>query len=155
MSTELESKIRYWSQWINHIASDWSGEVPMRIHGRDTDDGGNPDFHPEFVNYIGYLECSQPGCAECAKERSKLHNRANRDGRSRATKALRKVRRVAPKEFDTVYSICVLGMSPSATAERFNANAIAKGYPERYRTSDVIVLLYSGIDKVIHFWRSS
>lgn len=154
MSSEFEQKLRYWNQWVRQISADWSGEVPDRLHGRDLDDAGNPDFHPAFVSYVGYLECAQPDCDSCRQERRKLHNRANRDSRSRATKALRKVRRVAPKEYDAVYSVCVLGFSASQTAERFNRNNETKGYPERYTPAGVTVLLLSGIDKVIHFWRS-
>lgn len=153
-TAEFGTKIRYWSSWISQISRDWSGETPMRIHGRETDEGGNPEFHPEFVSYIGYLQCADPTCGSCRSERRKLHNRANRDSRSRATKALRKVRRVAPKEYDAVYSVCVLGFSIAETAHRFNLNAEAKGYPERYSETGVTVLVLSGIDKVIHFWRS-
>lgn len=153
-TSDFEAKVRYWVHWIDQISRDWAGEVPLRLHGRDTDDGGNPDFHPAFVSYIGYLQCAVPSCPSCRRERSKLHNRANRDGRSRATKALRKVRRVSPKEYDAVYSVCVLGFSIPETAARFNRNNELKGYPERYTDAGVTILVLSGIDKVIHFWRS-
>lgn len=152
--SEFEAKVRYWSSWISQISRDWSGEVPLRIHSRDTDTAGNPEFHPAFVSYVGHLECADAACGECRHERARLHNRANRNNRSRATKALRKVRKVAPKEHDAVYSVCVLGLSIAETAERFNANSAAKGYPERYTEAGVTILVLSGIDKVIHFWRS-
>lgn len=153
-SPEFDQKVRYWLSWMGQISKDWAGEVPIRIHSADTDAAGNPEFHPSFVSYLGYLSCSDPTCAACRKERSRLHNRSNRDSRSRATKALRKVRKVAPKEHDAVYSVCVLGLSIAETAARFNANSEAKGYPERYTESGVSILVLSGIDKVIHFWRS-
>lgn len=153
-TSDFEAKVRYWSSWINQISRDWSGEVPIYIHNRETDEAGNPEFHPAFVAYVGHLECANPSCGECRSQRRRLHNRANRNSRSRATKALRKVRKIAPKEHDAIYSVCVLGLSIEETAARFNANNEAKGYPERYTPGGVTVLVLSGIDKVIHFWRS-
>lgn len=141
------------NMFMKDIQSEWRREIPQRINTHETDQGhglGGPAFAPEFVSYVGFLECSKPGCGICAKERKKLHAPSNPESRIRATKALRKLRRVAPREFDAVYSVYMLGQSVEEVAERLTARG-----REVYGTAEVLVLLMSGVDKVIHFWRSA
>lgn len=147
------SKIREWNSWMAQIRDEWVSEVPSRINTNETDEGhglGGPAFAPEFVNYMGYLFCARADCLECKAERRKIHRRANPESRVRATRAMNKLRRVAPREFDVVYSVCILGVGIQSMAD----NLTARGH-ETYDSEGVLVLLMSGIDKVIHFWRST
>lgn len=144
------SKLREWNHFIGQIRLDWNGEVPTRIHKHEIDTAGNPEFDDAFVSYIGYLFCQDPTCPECRSERRKLHNRQNPESRTRATRAFNKLRRVAPREFDVVYSVCILGRSlDHMVAQLTRENGVA------YTDADALVLLYSGIDKIVHFWRSA
>ena len=159
MSTPLripEEKLRYWNYWIGEIARDWHGEVPQRIHESTHQAyglGSAPPFANEFVRYIGHLECGQPDCRACERWRLRLDRPAHPESRVKAKHALRRLRAVAPKEFDALYTVAILGDTIEGTAARLTQDAISKGRPERYSPTGVFVLVLSGIDKVIDYWR--
>ena len=128
--------------------------MPLRIHEGlkgGTNIGFAPPFAPEFVAYIGHLYCSQPDCKECAKARSR-ERRSHPESRQRTSRAFHRLRRVAPREFDVLYSVARLGYSVEETARRLTEDNIAKGRPARYNTAAITLLLVSGIDKVAYYW---
>lgn len=145
------SKITYWNYWLSELSEDWRGEVPLRLHENR---GGGLGYAPPFTNafsaYIGHLFCGDPTCEECRKQRR--HQRANPESRVRVTRAFRRLRRVAPKEFDVLYSVAVLGFTLEDTARRLNERNEDKGRPERYNLAAVTILLASGIDKASWYY---
>lgn len=140
--------------WLNGLAEDWRGEVPMRLHSAGHFGlGSAPPFSPEFVGYIGRLECNNPNCQECGRKDNGATRRwRNDEGRWRATKAFRRLRAVAPREFDALYLYCILRWDVSGIAKALTDRAIRLNKPERYTAASVVMLLFSGIDKVQKWW---
>src|SRR5690242_17300773 len=99
-----------------------ASEVPLRLHSRDIDGGGAPEFHPAFLRYIeanavctcgrpaqcapgchwerdhvlGHLPECQPACAASTHFRASNH----RNHPNRMKRALRKLRQWNPKAYD-------------------------------------------------------
>ncbi len=142
------SDLQQCAQWLQFFADEWMGEVPLNIHSRAVDDGhglGSPAFHADFIRWVGPI-CTCPSCFESDKKRR------NSDSRTRATKAFRKLRKVAPREFDVLYSLCVLRNSINGTAEFLNGRAIRLDKPERYSRTGVLFLAISGVDKLRSYY---
>lgn len=143
-----KSDLQQTAQWLQFFADEWTGEVPLRVHGGGVDDGhglGGPAFHADFIRWLGPI-CT---CPACHRETQK---RRNSESRTRATRAFRKLRKVAPREFDVLYSICVLRNSINGTAEFLTSRAVRLDKPERYDRTSVILLAISGVDKLRSFY---
>ena len=163
MTTEVvplfsEAEIDEARRVLGYFAQDWTGEVPMRIHesGRNTHWGlgSSPPFAPEFIGYIGGLTCKNIYCTKCLKQATNTP----RDGegysvvrrnnhRVRTTRAFRKLRKHAPLEYDVLWMAVMYHFTIAQITDRLNERAVLKGYPERYRLSDVAILAVAGIDK--------
>jgi hypothetical protein len=140
--------IQQTAQWLQFFADEWMDEVPLRVHSYGVDDGhglGGPAFHPDFIRWLGPI-CTCPDCLQIERKRR------NSDSRTRTTKAFRKLRKIAPREFDVLYSLCVLRNSIDGTAEFLNARAIRLDKPERYTRAGVILLAISGVDKLRSYY---
>lgn len=84
------------AQWF---ACEWFMETPMRLHMRAIDEGGAPEFHPEFVQHLeDSLIDARP------KRRVDLADQPRR----RVRRAFRTLREKAPREFDAAYCMVVL-----------------------------------------------
>lgn len=122
------------------ISHEWHGEIPLKIHDRSFDRGGTPQWSPDFRRYI--------------TARTSPSER-NPDSRLRTTRAFRLLRRKAVREFEVVYRIVVLGSghidraSLQETATWLNQRCERNGLPDRYTPNDVLIMLHSGLDKVI------
>lgn len=140
--------------WLRGLSQDWRGDVPLKLHesrGRRTPEGTLP-FSSDFVAYVGFIECGKPGCIECRKERQREREWRNPEPRLRATRAFRKLRKVAPREFDVLYLYCVQRQTVSAITIALNERAARLDKEDRYSNVSVILLLLSGIDKVLHWY---
>ena len=156
-----QSKIEETSHWIAEFREDWGLETPIRIHAYGTDDGhglGGPPFHPEFETWLGQIcfcgrkfnpETGEKGCPSMELQ---IARNKNHESRRRTTRAFRKLRKVAPREFDALYLMCALQVSFWDTLRSLNDRAERLDKPERYTPSDLMVLIVSGIDKVRHYY---
>jgi hypothetical protein len=135
--------VEVWKQaayWIEVLRSDWNGETPQRIHSRDVAPDGSPALHPEFARWL---------FAADAKPNRPF---SNPEERLRTTRAFRKLRKQAPREFDVLYLMVVHEETLPAITRALNDRAIRLGKDDRYSTDDVRILLISGLDKVVK-WR--
>ena len=154
-----EAEIDQARRTLSYFAQDWADEVPMRIHESGHDShwglGSSPPFAPEFIGYIGGLSCRNIHCTRCRK----ASTNAPRDGEEylftkrnnhkvRTTRAFRKLRKHAPLEYDVLWMAVMYHFTIAQIMDRLNERAILKGYPDRYRLSDVAILAVAGIDKV-------
>lgn len=148
---------------LSEMGKDWRGEIPIRLHqtahGTHYGLGSSPPFAPEFNNYIGFLECSRPGCRQCRDAKQGRvymdgdgYRDPNQDHRTRTNRAFRKLRRVAPLEFDVLYLAVMHGLTLEQIMFRLNDRATTKGYPERYGLDDIAILALCGIDKVAQWY---
>lgn len=130
-----ESVLQNMAHWLGVFAAEWHQELPQRIHGRAIDRAGAPQWTDEFARWMTRDD------AEGAYGR-----RRNPEGRLRVTRAMRALRKEAPRQYEVLYRIMVNGDSIASTTVWLNERAIRGGHPERYRTGDTLAILQSSID---------
>lgn len=142
--------------WLENLAAIYETEVPTRIHARQHGQhyglGAAPPFAPEFINFIGRINCDDPRCKTCREDvpvylESEEYRKQHSDERTRAARAFRKLRRAAPLEFD-VLTMARRGMTAHEIATHLNHRAITGGHPERYDVQAIAVLTVLGVDKL-------
>ena len=142
------AKVKQYHYWLTEYRADWRREVPYRIHEKGTYGlGSAPPYAPEFVAYIGDI-CKDD---KCSCKRRKTGDRKD-DARYRTTRAFRKLRKAAPREFDAMYMYCMHDMTPAQIALSMNEEMERKERPERYYPESIALLLFSGVDKVMSWW---
>ena len=123
-------------------------ETPLRLHSRDVDAGGAPEFHPAFLRYIdsGVCTCGRaavcaPNChflrdkvlghlSECepaCRPDTRFHRSTNKNHPSRLKRALRQVRKLNPHAYDLCYMIVVLHYSFEQAVEKLNEDEVTRG----------------------------
>jgi hypothetical protein len=134
--------------WVIEWRKMWKQETPNRIHSREVDQGGAPDWHPEFRRWI------DRGAEEGGLDHSgrRLRSPRNPDQRLRTTRAFRKLRNKNPREFEVLYRTVVKQHSIEETTLWLNDRAIRLEKPERYKDMDVQILLWSAVDKALRWW---
>jgi hypothetical protein len=142
--------------WMEQFSRDWTiqGEIPLRIHesgmGQAFGLGSAPPFAPEFMAYIGQLECKVDTCQECSERRKqdRSSRRYNGQSRTRTTRSFRKLRKYAPREFDACYLAIVHHQSLGEIAQRLTDRSYAKGFDHEFDQSSVLALIVSGMNKL-------
>jgi hypothetical protein len=148
LSAIPQAKVKQYHYWLTEYRTDWRREIPYRIHEKGTYGlGSAPPYSSEFVAYIGDL-CKDERCS--CKRRKKGERKD--DARYRTTRAFRKLRKAAPREFDAMYMYCMHDMTPAQIALSMNEEMERKNRPERYYPESVALLLFSGVDKVMSWW---
>ncbi len=151
--------LKFTGEWALRLGADWKLEVPIRIHGRDEDgryvaDDGTPAFSAEFERWLARHSTDND-------VRDRRGPYQNHPQRIRATRAMRKLRNAAPREWLVLWDLCVLNQVQSvdelprafaAIARRLNDRAERKGYPERYSAETCEILAFSGIAKLVERW---
>lgn len=157
MNLVTDAEIRHARHWLSRIFADYNNEIPRRIHAREYKQGyglgAAPPFAPEFISYIGRLNCSDPHCKPCREDipvymEAEEYKKKNSNPKTRVTRAFRKLRRAAPTEFDVLYMAVVRGLSAAQIVENLNTRAIAGGHKERYDMESVAVLAVLGTEKL-------
>lgn len=154
-----DQDLTYTRHWLTEFAKDVAQEVPTKLHTRTPGGlGAAPPFTDAFVGYIGELTCKVAGCIICANakapikqmivsEEYKIAHRSQSPNRT--TKALRKLRKVAPLEFDVLYLAVVQRLTAAEIVVRLNERAVRKGsVDEVYDLESVTILAVCGTDKM-------
>jgi hypothetical protein len=128
--------------WMRVFIEDWHGEIPLRIHSWELGDDGAPMWHPDFARWIEKEDF----------EGGPRNKKRNSDQRIRTTRAFRKLRKTAPREFDVLYCLVVHRMRLTEVADALTTRAIRIGKPERYTPSGVLILTVSAVEKVAGWW---
>jgi hypothetical protein len=155
-----QKRMTHIMMWMEQFSRDWTiqGEIPLRIHesgmGQAFGLGSAPPFAPEFMAYVGQLECKVEDCAECTERRKKdeTSRSYNRQSRTRTTRTFRKLRKYAPREFDACYLAIVHHMSLGEIAQSLTDRSYARGFDEPYDRSTVLLLIVSGMDKLTKWY---
>jgi hypothetical protein len=138
------------------MTEEWRGEIPTRIHLPGAFGlGSAPPFSPEFISYIGNMDCKVEGCHECHNDRVERMGESrfkNHEGRRRTKRAMNRLRKVSPIEYEAVYMYCVLGYTPAQIAKFLTERAERLEKEERYNLEGVWLLLVAGADKVQQVW---
>jgi hypothetical protein len=142
---------------LHQLARDLRGEVPLRLHesgfGQSYGLGSSPPFSPEFIGYIGHIECKNDHCLECRNRQPKVFmdgdgNRKTINPRTRHTKAMRKLRQASPIEYDVIWLASMHGLNIEQITARLNDWASVKGYDSTYTHESVSILAICGLDKL-------
>jgi hypothetical protein len=102
---------RHTAHHILSLASEWRMSIPVHIHGKD-DNGaylgqdGAPNFSAEFLHWIDYSWSKRGHRPTDDPKGGSIYKSTPQ--RQRTTRAFRKLRKRAPREFDVAYSLCVL-----------------------------------------------
>lgn len=142
--------------WLAEVYRDYKGDAPQRIHAREHGQhyglGSAPPFAPEFISFIGRLNCSDPRCKTCREDvpvylESEEYRKARSNPKTRAARAFRKLRRAAPTEYDVLW-LALRGHTASEIADKLNERAIAGGHGDRYDVNAVAVMTVLGTEKL-------
>ena len=112
-------------------------ETPLRIHTRDTGNDGAPAWHHDFADWLDGTTSNKV---------------RNPERRLRTTRAFRRLRRACVREYEVLYRMIVLGDSIDQVTDWLNERSIRNGKDDRYRRETVLILVISGIDKVVEWW---
>lgn len=144
-------------------------EAPLRLHSRDIDSGGAPEFHPAFLRWLddrSVCRCGRPakcapGCRAtrpdehlaaceraCLRDDMRFRPSIHKASPNRLKRALRNVRRLNPKAYDLVYLVAGRGWSYEAATARINATNLARGEPEQ-TSAEFAVLWVSGASMLV------
>ena len=134
--------------WLSRFASDYHSDIPQQIHNSDTSLDGSPQWHPDFARWLTAREVISTPRPEHATPEQRL----------RTTRAMRRLRKEAIREFEVIYRIMVLSERVEDTTNWLNERALRNAIPLQegrsvhYRTKDTIALVISGIDKMKEWW---
>jgi hypothetical protein len=134
--------------WLTRFAADYHEEIPQKIHNSEIAGDGSPQWHPDFARWItarAVIDTPRPDVP-------------TPEQRLRTTRAMRRLRKEAVREFEVLYRIMVQGECVEDTTAWLNQRALRNGIPLpegrsiHYRTKDTIALVISGIDKLRFYW---
>lgn len=122
---------------LDRFRSEFKGEIPQRIHSREgLDDGGVPQWHPEFARWLTAREIIDTPSPLISTPEHRL----------RTTRAMRKLRRLAVRQYEVVWRVCVQGEPLHQTTRWLNDRAHRNAIEYRYSDRDTLVMLHGGLD---------
>jgi hypothetical protein len=152
-----EAVLQETAKWMVDFRDYWHDELPTQLHTFAIGPGGTPDWHPDFARWLG-VDFDRDGSKRDRQWRD------NPEPRVRTTRAFRKLRKKAVREFEVCYRIIILGDPIVATCDWLNERAARndiplpepprrhRGYEAHYDMNDTLLLLVSGVGKLIQWW---
>jgi hypothetical protein len=138
-----DTVLRETARWMVDFRDYWHSEVPTQIHEHELGQGGTPDWHPDFARWLG---------VDYSDDRSDQRWADNPEPRVRTTRAFRKLRKKAVREFEVCYRIIILGDPIEDTMGWLNERSIRNQKTDRYGMAETMLLLVSGVDKMRSWW---
>lgn len=126
---------------MHTLAGYWNEELPLRLHSRDLSEGGTPELHHEFAKWLGG-----------ANQFDDRKWRDRPEPRLKTTRAFRKLRKFAPREYEVVYRTAILNIPLAETTTWLNDRAERNNKTDRYDTDATLMLLICGVDKVANWF---
>jgi hypothetical protein len=131
--------------WATQFAADWRNEMPLRIHSSEIAADGSPEWHPDFAKWMMKAE-GRWG--------------RNTEQRLRTTRVMRRLRRVAVREYEVLYRVLVLHERLEETTSWLNERAQRNAVPfpthrpegPHYTSRDTLTIFIAGIDYCRAFW---
>lgn len=148
-ATTLPQEVRYLNREMGRVLaqSSLAAEAPTRIHSRETDAGGAPEWHISFERWIAAGEaCEIETCANRShrsQPSSRFHEPDRRLHPQRLKRAMRQLRRLAPREYDALYLMIALGYTWHDARTKMNEDNLNRGNPE-YSEAEFLILTVSG-----------
>jgi len=150
-ATTLGQEVRWLNREMARVMaqSTVAAEAPSRIHSRETDAGGAPEWHPSFEKLIDAGEaCDVSTCRDTRHARaalgiSKFHEPDLKMHPQRLKRALRQLRRLAPREYDALYLMIALGYAWEDARAKINTDNLSRGKPE-YSPAEFLIITVAG-----------
>lgn len=147
MTAFPDNIMRNTARWARLFSQEWRSETPLRIHSGKIAPDGSPDWHPDFVRWMSLSESERRRSSQPKKN-------------YRTSAVMRKLRRVAPREYDVAYRVLYLGERLKETTIWLNERAARNGipYPEHrpdgphYSEKDALALLIAAVSFVEQHW---
>jgi len=144
---EKESRYMLGSRGQNDIES----EAPERIHSRETDAGGSPEWHPRFEQWLvdsGVCFCEPnekgPHHYPCNLVRAKLRQPTNHGHPRRLKRAFRQLRDIDPIAYDIVWLLVGRHMPWLDVCVKINDERVRRGQ-EPFEDHEMSVFAISGV----------
>lgn len=131
------------ARWMVDLRDYWHDELPTQLHTGGYGEGGTPAWHPDFTRWLGvdyYGKGSDRRWGE------------NPEPRVRTTRAFRKLRKKAVREYEVCYRIIILGEPIEETCQWLNERSIRNQKPDRYGMLETMLLLVGGVEKIRGWW---
>jgi hypothetical protein len=122
---------------LTELSFYWHEELPLRIHSRDTDDSGSPQWHSDFARWLLRADVNDDTWSR------------NPDSRVACTRAFRLLRRRSIREYEVLYRTVALGLSVTSTMRWMNERAERNDLPDRFTETEVVLMLIIASDKVM------
>ena len=135
--------------WMIDLHDYWHSEIPLKLHTFEMGIGGTPQWHPDFASWLGI---------DYYSDRSDRNWEKNPEPRIRTTRAFRKLRKKAIREFELCYRVIILGEPIPAAMAWLNTRAqrneipLPEGKSIHYDLTDTVLLLVSGVEKLRSWW---
>ena len=135
--------------WLQRFRGDFLGDIPQQIHNGEIANDGAPQWHPDFARWLTAREVIDTPRPEFKSPENRL----------KTTRALRRLRKTAIREFEVVYRVMVQGENITEVTlwlnERAERNAIPlpPGKSVHYSEKDASCILFSGVDKMRDWWQ--
>lgn len=135
----LRSEVARLNKHIPYITTQSSlgQECPIRIHSRETDSGGAPEWHPAFARWIDAERDETPRSA------TRFYEPDHKMNTARLKRALRQVRKLAPREYDALYLMIALKYTWHDARTKMNEDNLRRNQPE-YSEADFLIITVSG-----------
>lgn len=125
--------------WGSFLGAEWIKDFPDRLHDAGLSGDGTPQrWSADFEKWI--------------------EGATSEGNRGRTTRVMRRLRRVAPREFEVMYRAMVLGQGFGEITEWLNERAVKNRIPlpagrsEHYRLKDAVALFIAGVDYARAHW---
>ena len=138
-ATTLPQEIRWINREMGRVLgqSSLAAEAPTRIHCRETDAGGAPEWHPDFEKWIDAEREERP------RYQSRFYEPDRKLHPQRLKRAMRQLRRLAPREYDAIYLMIGLGYTWHDARTKMNEDNLTRGR-EEYSEAEFLILTVSG-----------
>lgn len=133
------SVIKEATHWGSFLGAEWVKDFPDRLHDGGLTGDGTPQRWSHDMSVW-------------------LEGAADEGNRGRTTRVMRKLRRVAPREYEVMYQAMVLGQDFQQITEWLNARALRnliplpEGRVAHYRMKDAVALFIAGVDYARAHW---
>jgi len=145
----LERESRY--MLGNRGQDDIESESPERIHSRETDAGGSPEWHPAFERWLiesGVCFCEPTAERQhfypCSQVRAKLKHPTNRAHPRRLKRAFRQLRDIDPTAYDIVWLLVGRHMAWLDVCAKINGERVRRGQ-EPFEDHEMSIFAISGV----------
>lgn len=128
-----EANIAHTAKWLGHFRKTYEEAVPERIHSRDLDHDGKPDWSSEMYSFM-----TSTDRRETTAEPGKI----------RLRRAMKRLRNRSLREYEVVYRVMVMGESVAQVTTWLNDRAERGGHPERYTPAKTTVIVFAAVDKL-------